>query len=528
MILRRGRPTLPAINIAGRDGCRRWERWCAGARTGAATDARGLAPRARGCYAARMFASTLRSAAFAILTAAAGAAAQAPAHRFDYEDLTPRFGFPVAEYTLLGAVLADDQAGVRRHAWDLWAALTAPSSSVVDGQRLPVFETWYSVEEVYNPKGRAGVDRRALRHPFKAPTQSSLATSSRGGAPAGLMSFVKLNRASADFIWDAGYHLTPTLKALNARHDRDGTATVERSIKPFPPNAAALKLVFWLVKDAASPQSERGLTALPVWNPAYPPPSDGGLPMHTSWKNAVAVDPAGRYPEGSLQQVNVNGSVARPNLAWAPVVSLDRFYAHRLTSAEDVADARVYMTQMSSAGGEQERFITNAGQTPEVGDYIVLLGMHVTTKEIGDWTFQTFWWMPAPHVAPFGRDRPATVRPPFDNYVMCTAYSPVSPRGPDGALPVCFNPYLETDLGPTRPYTKDGKTFPANPMAGTRTNCQNCHRRAAFPAFDPAVPGSADFGHVYNDGYRSPDDPYFAKLLKVDFMWSVALKNVAP
>jgi hypothetical protein len=116
---------LPAINIAGRDGCLRWERWCAGVRTGAATDARGLAPRARGCYAARMCASTLCSAAFAILTAAAGAAAQAPAQRFAYEDLTPRFGFPVAEYQLLGAVLADDQAGVRRHAWDLWAALTA-------------------------------------------------------------------------------------------------------------------------------------------------------------------------------------------------------------------------------------------------------------------------------------------------------------------------------------------------------------------------------------------------------------------
>ena len=457
------------------------------------------------------------------------AGAQPVADRYAYQDLpASRFGYPVPESTLLAYVLDGDQARVRRHAWDLWAALTSPSDSIVDGQRLPVFETWYSIDEVYNAKGRAGVDRRAMRHPFKAPSQSAIANGARGGAPAGLMSFVKLNQASAGFIWDNKYHLTPTLARLNAKFDAQGTATVERSVNPFPANAAALKLVFWLFKNPRSAQSEQGLTALPVWDPAYPPPPGGVPPMHTTWTNAVAVDPAGRHPEGTLVQVNVNGSVDKPNLTWAPTVSLSRFYAHRLTDAQDVADAAVYMTMMSSAAGEQERFVTNAGQTPELGDWIVLLGMHVTTKEIGDWAFQTFWWMPQARTGPFASDRPASVRPPFDNYLMCTAYSTVSPKGPDGALPICFNPYLETDLGATKPYAMDGKTYPPDPMAGTRANCQNCHRRAAYPAFDPNIPWAADMGHVYNDGYRPPSDAYFAKLLKVDFMWSVALKNVAP
>jgi hypothetical protein len=136
--------------------------------------------------------------------------------------------------------------------------------------------------------------------------------------------------------------------------------------------------------------------------------------------------------------------------------------------------------------------------------------------------------MPNAQTGPFGRDRPATIRPPFDNYLMCTAYSTESPRGAGGALPICFNPYLETDLGATKPYVMNGTTYPADPLAGTRANCQNCHRRAAFPAFDPKAPAAADFGHVYNDGYRAPNDPYFARLLKTDFMWSIALKNVAP
>ena len=457
---------------------------------------------------------------FAVFVATA--AAQPAPDRYAYQDLPARTAFPVPDYKLEALVLDGAQPQVRAHAWDLWAGLTAASDSVVDAQRLPVFETWYSIDEVHNPRGRAGVDRRTLRHPVAIPAQAALASTSRGGAPAGLMSFVKLNRASADFIWDNGYYLTPVLRGLQDRFRREGTATVERSIRPFPPSAAALKLVFWLVKNAASPQSERGLTALPMWNPAYPPPAGGLPPMHTTWKQGIAVDPAGRYREGSIEVVTVNG-VPTPS----PVVPLSRFYAHRLRSEDDVADARVFMKMMSSAAGEQERLVTNNGQTPEIGDYLVLLAMHVTTKELDDWTFQTFWWTLDPAAAPFGDGRPASVRAPFDNYSMCTAYSTVSPRGPDGALPICFNPYLETDLGATKPYTMDGKTYPADPMAGTRANCMNCHRRAGFPAFDPKAP-SADFGHVYNDGYRAPDDPYFDPLLKTDFMWSIALKNVTP
>ena len=41
---------------------------------------------------------------------------------------------------------------------------------------------------------------------------------------------------------------------------------------------------------------------------AAPPPPGGAPPMHTTWTNAVAVDPGGRYPEGTLVQVNVNGA----------------------------------------------------------------------------------------------------------------------------------------------------------------------------------------------------------------------------
>jgi hypothetical protein len=33
---------------------------------------------------------------------------------------------------------------------------------------------------------------------------------------------------------------------------------------------------------------------------------------------------------------------------------------------------------------------------------------------------------------------------------------------------------------------------------------------------------------VFNDGFLSPDDQYFAPLVKTDFLWSIALKGVPP
>jgi hypothetical protein len=50
----------------------------------------------------------------------------------------------------------------------------------------------------------------------------------------------------------------------------------------------------------------------------------------------------------------------------------------------------------------------------------MLTGMHVMTREIDNWTFQT-GWSPVPNAAPFGHDRPASVLGEYRNYDMCTA-----------------------------------------------------------------------------------------------------------
>ena len=452
------------------------------------------------------------------------------ANVYVYEELPSVIGYPVEENVLVGYVDAEDLRAMRAHAWRLWTGLTAPSRSTWNGQRLPVFETWYSATEVFEDRYR---DRppsrpRSFVRELEIPKQSVHTRSTAATAGAGVMSFVKLNQEAATFIWDNGYYLRSTLDGLQQRFDTTNAPLDQRQVKPFPKKAAALKPVYWLIKDPASPQSDRGLTALPYWDPAYPPPPGGRSPMHLTWTKCVAVDPAGRYARGSRQTVNCNGTVERPRPFEAEVIGLDRFYTYRLGDREEVEAARKFMTMTSEGANEQERFVTDAGQVPDVGDYIALMAMHVITKEMDNWTFQTFWWSPTPDTSPHADFRPAEIRGVWANYLMCTAYSMVTPRTPSGGPHICFNPYLETDLGPTAPFTVGTQTYPADPMAGTRSNCMHCHARAGWPAYVPGNPYSANLGRIVNEGYVAPNDPYYARITKTDFLWSLVFHSQPP
>lgn len=447
---------------------------------------------------------------------------------YAYEDLPASAGVPVDENVLIGYVDAVDVPAMRAHAWRLWGGLTAPSRSVWNGQRLPVFETWYSATEVFEDRRgqRPPASARTFTRAFEVPRQSA-----HGGAViegAGVMSFVKLNEAAATFIWDNGYYLRETLDALQRRFDATDAPPEQRQIKPFPRKALALKPVYWLIKNGASPQSERGLTALPYWDPAYPPPSDGRSPHHLTWAKCVAVDPDGRYPKGARARVNCNGTPRRPRLVEAEVIGLDRFYASRLDDDEQVAAARKFMRELSAGAHEQERMVTDPGQVPEIGDHVALLAMHVTTKELDSWTFQTFWWSPTPDAPPHADGRPAAIRGVWANYSMCTAYSMVTPRTASGGPHVCFNPYLEADLGPTKPFMVGTHRYPADPMAGTRSNCMHCHARAGWPALVPGNPYSANLGRIFNEGYMAPNDPYYARITRTDFLWSLVFHSQPP
>ena len=169
------------------------------------------------------------------------------------------------------------------------------------------------------------------------------------------------------------------------------------------------------------------------------------------------------------------------------------------------------------------------------GDFSVLVAMHVTSREMTRWTWQTFWWVPnpdqptAPSSPAIAATRPAQLQGAPRNYAHCNAYSMEFPPQPitggknAGESIYCFNPYLEAPFktslltdsipGMTTVANKQVKT-PNN--VGPQTNCMSCHTRANY------TPNNAPTAPQYSgDRYVDVNDPAFKKTLKVDFLWSI-------
>ena len=113
----------------------------------------------------------------------------------------------------------------------------------------------------------------------------------------------------------------------------------------------------------------------------------------------------------------------------------------------------------------------------ERGDRMILVGMHLATKEIPSWFWATFWWTP-PRYADL---RPQTLidqqnlamadqpdelknRSPWNRYMTDTTVSLSKPPDANNHPKRGFNPYLEA---PMQDY-------------GTSSNCMVCHSRASF------------------------------------------------
>jgi hypothetical protein len=142
------------------------------------------------------------------------------------------------------------------------------------------------------------------------------------------------------------------------------------------------------------------------------------------------------------------------------------------------------------------------------GDWAVLAAMHVTTKEIVNWTWQTFWWMggknPPNNFPGSNAGMTANVKGPWRNYATCVAYSMVVPfNDPKGKPVVCFNPFLETS---------------PNIPDGINSNCMSCHGTARWP-------GNNNGGYPATylpNGYISFSDPkWFATQTRTDFAWAI-------
>ena len=96
-----------------------------------------------------------------------------------YHPAAAGFGVPADPFELNAAVERGDQRAIREHAWDIWASITAPSGERFQDAELPIWETWYSADELYVRSGR-GLHRR--RRCNRLPTRLRVAGAARRGA----------------------------------------------------------------------------------------------------------------------------------------------------------------------------------------------------------------------------------------------------------------------------------------------------------------------------------------------------------
>jgi len=421
------------------------------------------------------------------LAFACPASAQRPTTPPGVYDIPTGYDFPADNVTLEKYRSDKNTKAQRIHVWNIWAGMT---QATPDG-KYPIFATWYSQDEAFQtgPTPQAKAPHRVVFR-FRPPRQM-IGLPGRPipqAAGTSVISEVMFDYANYKHIRDKKLYLTSTLNSLQQTGAPDPHIPHNTTVPPFPTDAVSLKTVWW-------PVAADAITPMPIWDPEDNPQIPSGNPFST-WKRMVAIDPThvGLPPDAvATVKFPYNNPKTWPK---SHVVGLDQFYSVKLdaqTAANAMANGRLVDFVHSVLGTDRDL---------RAGDYVVFIGTHLTTKEINDWVWATFWWHDHPNDGPYAADRTTNVQSVWRNYLMEASYDELTPQEADGSPHITFNPWLEAHF-------RDGVV----------SNCMNCHHRAGYRNGD-----SINFLPVKRGMPDVQNDPaYNNGTLRTDFLWSVAL-----
>lgn len=411
----------------------------------------------------------------------------------------PDFEFPTDSTTINQWIDEQNDEEIHKHGWGIWVGLTTPTDQNTGGSNLLVYETWLTpaeiIDRIHNsPQARSSSGRPQLRVPNQLVHAANFS-----GNPVDSTVFeaVSYSPSASDYALENEIFLYTTLAA----YANEGL----EEIPSFPNDAITIKPVFKVITEQTL--NDEGLFTMSAWN--GPIDSVAAYP-ETDWGTCIHIDLSN----------NSNGNRGIDHTCDNPTpentYNLNDFIYHTINE-EDVS----YYNQ---------QYNLNA----QAGDYVILVAMHVTSREITRWTWQTFWWTPDPTAppAPSSADI-AGLRPveylhgAANHYAMASAFNMVSPPQPYyngesvGDTVIAFNPYLEAGFGPdvftgSNSYViKNGERIATN--AGIRTNCMSCH---AFASYN--IDEKKSTTPYSGDAYVSLSDSLFEGSLRLDFAWSVA------
>ncbi|MEJ2795262.1 hypothetical protein WAE56_17785 [Iodobacter sp. LRB] len=424
---------------------------------------------------------------------------------------------------------------IHLHGWGLWTSLTTASGETEFGlANVPVYLTWLSPSEIRDlpkivqglenggqPVRTFAIDRaRQHTHRFKentppaapAPSKISIANSSEK-PDTNIYVTMGYNPAAQAF---ATANNLFSLTALQKFYD-EGTGDI-RSIPTFPIDAVATKPTYKVIRQASLLKGS--VYAMPAWpgTPAVTPAiQKNGFP-ESDWPGCVYINTRNL---GATQNSGIDAN-CKAGPKPGNTYGLGDFIYYPITTANQT----------------QFQLLTK-DKALAAGDIVVLMAMHVTSREIDEWTWQTYFWTPNPAHPPLpsssaiAQSRPAKLKGAAAHYAMAIGYQMVSPNqaitgGKSVGRPVTvYNPYLESDfsasvfdappenIGIYNPATK--KTFKAT--TGVQSNCMTCHSSATIVPSDKN-PQTNSLPYLSNF-YVSRDNPSYKGYLLLDFLWSI-------
>lgn len=442
----------------------------------------------------------------------------------------PRVGTYPSKYPVIQSwINAGNMTAIRAHGWDIWASINTDTP-----YERPAWQTWYSGHEIFEAAGAAGITARPrngiMRFAIPRGARDATAGPPDGTGPIPfdpaerVFAFNRFTLSTAIYIWKAQFNNAQTLVDINNAMTRKNVPLADREVlvssDSTDPASFVLKPVYQFISGTQ-------VTAVPYWagdQSAFT--TDSANPIAMTWRQAVAVDPTGKLQPGDSVFMPVNKEPAR----WLHVVPLSAFYWIRITKPDSANFTHFGAVNNDFIGANNDTSAASVYAMIRPGNIGLLMAMHVTGKEIPNWTWQSFWWAYDPNDPQYGADRPKSIPAPWNHYNMTVAYSMTMPNG---RPLIAYNPYLETSLFgkiPNGPNPKDSLAW-----TGVTSNCMSCHRRAALtytsagdtliaPPYGPAMniaPGDPVV-------FTQPDGNKRVPVLKTDFLWSIVVRAKPP
>jgi len=450
------------------------------------------------------------------------------------------YSFPENKEKLMKWIDAGNSNEIYLHGWGLWKSLTTPSGQNEFGlTNVPVYLTWLTPSEI------AALPRlKSTEKNFELPAKRTLLlekprqlTHNANGLEK-VVTLVKSSAASSSknplsvrdtnivvtmgydpAAQDFAYHNNLfSLKALQAFYS-SGSGNI-RSIPVFPNNAVTVKPTYKVITKAN--MLNGSIYVMPAWpgTPSVVTPeiTANGFP-ETSWPGCVYID------------------TKNTGVSTAKSVDKDCNAGSNASNTYGLGDFVYYLVTSSNIAAF--KVLVSGQEKLAIGDVIVLMAMHVTTREIDEWTWQTYFWTPDSATPPLPSSvaiadaRPSQLKGAAAHYAMAIGYQMVTPNQPVvggqsvGGPVVVYNPYLEAGFNAatfgTPPVNvgilAPGSQTPYKATVGIQTNCMTCHGSATI---DPsnANPNTNALPYLTNF-YVSRDDQSFKGFLQLDFLWSI-------